>query len=478
MTIKDIESRSGMTRANIRFYEQEGLIDPTRRDNGYRDYTEDDLQQLCRIRLLRTLGLSLEEIRALQKGDSALPAVLAQRAAALEQQAEEMHRQSRLCRQMSSEGAQYKTLDAQRWLDTLATEEPAAALPKEDTYHKVRAPWRRFFARHFDLFLYSSVWVLLGILLLGQSPATETGSAWMGFASFVSVIGMVLLEPLLLSTWGTTPGKWLLGLSVRNNTGSKLTYGEGICRTVQALWYGAGFFIPIFELFRGYKYYYDCAEGKTLPWEWDSELQLRDEKHWRIAAVTAAVIALFGLTALAIAVTAAPGQRGDMTVSEFAENYNRLAKYHGIEVWLDENGCWTDVPRPNGGVVIHMSDFTTPDFVYTEENGLMTGLTFTVHLEGDSETWVPINQNRRILAILAYVQAYDPTPLNDSEVMAFIRRLESDPFSSVAETIHGVRITWDFTASGYYLVDNSGLLVPIEGETPVCTMRFTLEKVL
>ena len=477
MTIKDIESRSGMTRANIRFYEQEGLIDPIRRDNGYRDYTEDDLRQLQRIRLLRTLGLSLEEIRALQKGEATLPDLLTQQATALEQQAEETRRRSRLCRQMSGEGAQYETLDAQRWLDTLTAEEPAAALPKEDTYHKVRAPWRRFFARHFDLFLYSSVWVLLGILLLGQSPATETGSAWMGAASFVSVIGMILLEPLFLCAWGTTPGKWLLGLSVRNNTGSKLTYGEGIYRTVLALWHGAGFFIPIFELFRGYQRYYDCVEGKTMAWEWDSELQLRDEKNWRIAAMTAAVLALVGLTVLASAVTAAPSQRGDMTVSEFAESYNRLAKYHGIEVWLDENGCWTDVPRPNGGVVIHMSDFTTPDFVYTEENGIVTGLSFTVHVEGDAETWIPINQNRRILAILAYVQAYDPTPLNNDEVMAFIRRLESDPFSTAVETIHGVRITWDFSSAGYYRVDNSGLLVPIEGETPVCTMRFTLEKV-
>lgn len=37
MTIKDIEIRSGMTRANIRFYEAEGLLSPARSANGYRD---------------------------------------------------------------------------------------------------------------------------------------------------------------------------------------------------------------------------------------------------------------------------------------------------------------------------------------------------------------------------------------------------------------------------------------------------------
>ena len=39
MTIKEIEERTGMDRANIRFYEKEGLLAPERLANGYRDYT-------------------------------------------------------------------------------------------------------------------------------------------------------------------------------------------------------------------------------------------------------------------------------------------------------------------------------------------------------------------------------------------------------------------------------------------------------
>ena len=40
MTIAELERRSGLTRANIRFYEAEGLLRPARRENGYRDYSE------------------------------------------------------------------------------------------------------------------------------------------------------------------------------------------------------------------------------------------------------------------------------------------------------------------------------------------------------------------------------------------------------------------------------------------------------
>ena len=64
MKIKEIEERSGMSRANIRFYESEGLIAPARDTNGYRDYSEADLEILQRIKLLRTLRISLEEIKA------------------------------------------------------------------------------------------------------------------------------------------------------------------------------------------------------------------------------------------------------------------------------------------------------------------------------------------------------------------------------------------------------------------------------
>ncbi len=38
MTVKEVEERTGLPRANIRYYESEGLIHPARGENGYRDY--------------------------------------------------------------------------------------------------------------------------------------------------------------------------------------------------------------------------------------------------------------------------------------------------------------------------------------------------------------------------------------------------------------------------------------------------------
>ena len=72
MTIKELEQRTGLPRTSIRFYEQEGLLNPERRENNYRDYSEEDARTLEKIKLLRQLGLDLDAIRRLQAGALAL----------------------------------------------------------------------------------------------------------------------------------------------------------------------------------------------------------------------------------------------------------------------------------------------------------------------------------------------------------------------------------------------------------------------
>ena len=69
MNISQLETVLGLPRASIRFYEKEGLLSPERLANGYRDYSQADVETLRRIKLLRALGLPLEDIKALQAGE-------------------------------------------------------------------------------------------------------------------------------------------------------------------------------------------------------------------------------------------------------------------------------------------------------------------------------------------------------------------------------------------------------------------------
>lgn len=49
MQIRDIEVKTGLDRATIRFYEKEGLIRPQRKENGYRVHSEEDRGTLTLI---------------------------------------------------------------------------------------------------------------------------------------------------------------------------------------------------------------------------------------------------------------------------------------------------------------------------------------------------------------------------------------------------------------------------------------------
>ena len=68
--------------------------------------------------------------------------------------------------------------------------------------------------------------------------------------TFVGILMMYLLEPILLSKFGTTPGKWLLGLSVRDYDGNLLTLDTARTRTWNALWRGMGLGIPVYDIYR------------------------------------------------------------------------------------------------------------------------------------------------------------------------------------------------------------------------------------
>ncbi len=64
--IGEAARRSGVSAANMRYYEKEGLLSPGGRDgNSYRLYSEADVHRLRFIRLCRAMDMSLGEVRTL-----------------------------------------------------------------------------------------------------------------------------------------------------------------------------------------------------------------------------------------------------------------------------------------------------------------------------------------------------------------------------------------------------------------------------
>lgn len=64
--IGEAAAASGVSAANIRYYEQQGLVAlPPRGDNSYRVYSKADVHRLRFVRLCRAMDMSLDEVRTL-----------------------------------------------------------------------------------------------------------------------------------------------------------------------------------------------------------------------------------------------------------------------------------------------------------------------------------------------------------------------------------------------------------------------------
>lgn len=66
MKINELAARTGITSKTIRYYEDVGLLpEPARSENGYRDYSEKDVERLIFIRRCRELQIPIDELKKL-----------------------------------------------------------------------------------------------------------------------------------------------------------------------------------------------------------------------------------------------------------------------------------------------------------------------------------------------------------------------------------------------------------------------------
>ena len=65
MNIANVSKQIGLPAKTIRYYEDIGLVQPSRRKNGYRDFAVQDLHKLAFLGRARSLGFSIEECRTL-----------------------------------------------------------------------------------------------------------------------------------------------------------------------------------------------------------------------------------------------------------------------------------------------------------------------------------------------------------------------------------------------------------------------------
>ncbi len=129
MKINEVEALVGVTKKNIRFYEEEGLLSPRRNsENGYRDYADAEVAALRRVKLLRKLGVPISEIREMQAGRQTVADGMRRHLVLLEREKKNLEESIRVCSLLQERETPLGELDAQAVLDEMEQREQAGAI--------------------------------------------------------------------------------------------------------------------------------------------------------------------------------------------------------------------------------------------------------------------------------------------------------------------------------------------------------------
>lgn len=132
---------------------------------------------------------------------------------------------------------------------TTLDETPTITIEKKVDYSRetdqddVRSrPWVRFWARMIDYSLF--IFIIGFVVGYFHLSLGSLGS----FSGMIAIFLWTFVETFLLATWGATPGKWMLKVSVRDENHHKLSFSESLNRSFSVWWLGMGAGIPIVSL--------------------------------------------------------------------------------------------------------------------------------------------------------------------------------------------------------------------------------------
>lgn len=123
MKIKELENLLSISRSNVRFYEKQGLFSPERKDNNYREYTNQDIEVLKKIIIFRKMGFTVEEIKLIQNNDLPFAEAIANAQRRIEDEIEQLNGSLKLIKQVAQENLSFDEIDIDEHWNTISESE-------------------------------------------------------------------------------------------------------------------------------------------------------------------------------------------------------------------------------------------------------------------------------------------------------------------------------------------------------------------
>ena len=372
------------------------------------------------------------------------------------------------------------------YLEKLATPQNIPVFCEET--EKEIHPIRRYIARTIDLCAIQVLFSAFLIIIVRIRPYINAPVAVLS-----PIIGLILSLPisaLLLHTFGTTLGKWLMGIRLEDPNGGRLSLRSAFAREVNVLIAGYGFHIPIFKQIRLFICYRDVSKGKETEWDREAEIHYTGLGIIRILLTVISIALIFVLNYSANQDTAFPKYRSNnLTLEQFISNYHDYEKQFQNDntMVLQEDGTW----KKRTDYSVEITQIGDPnhirkDFQYTfnEKGGIQT-----IYFK---DSWNHLGMNTvlpdycytalfTVVASQKGVSSRELQELQEALNERFGRSLENGGTVNGDFTVHNVTFSWnaELAKRDYlYLEMIGGILVDSSNQIDNLQVPYTLEFVI
>lgn len=160
MNINEVQKEVGLTKANINYYESEGLLASPKKntETGKEEYTSEDIAALQKIKILRTAGVPLTEIKSLILSNKKMIDAINETENVLNDQIVILEEKKALCDNLRSRGESFHEID-------LTAYDLEAQLPHTDL-KAIHQTDKIFRPKFIDLLVSLLAFVLALVLLI------------------------------------------------------------------------------------------------------------------------------------------------------------------------------------------------------------------------------------------------------------------------------------------------------------------------
>jgi hypothetical protein len=139
-------------------------------------------------------------------------------------------------------------------------------------------PWRRYFAKTIDYVLYSMVVNIIVMASIVYNLDESVHYAYLdltdiqAFYAVLSNFYWFVAEVFVLGVSGTSPGRWLYNIHIRNSDGLRLGFSESVQRSASLYFKGLGMGLPVIIFITSLFGYKQLTKEGITSWDADQKL--------------------------------------------------------------------------------------------------------------------------------------------------------------------------------------------------------------